>query len=155
MEVPSLGVQLELQPLAYPTATAMPDPNHIGNLYHSSQQHQILNPLSEARDGTAPSWIPVRFVSAEPRRKFLWLRFENSVKNHEKVTEETFVKYGRSEFPLWHRGLRNCSGCCSGVGHGCSSDLIPGLSFHTPQVRLLKNGRLNKYICLSPNPTKM
>ena len=45
MEVPRLGVQLELQPLAYATATATPD----------------LNPLSKARDRTHvlmdTSWV--------------------------------------------------------------------------------------------------
>jgi len=50
MEVPSLGVESELQLLAYTTAPAMPDPSQICNLPHSSQQHQILNPLREARD---------------------------------------------------------------------------------------------------------
>ena len=52
MEVPRLGVQLELKPPAYATATATQDPSHICNLYHSSLQHWILNPLSEARDRT-------------------------------------------------------------------------------------------------------
>ena len=36
MEVPRLGVQLELQLLAYTTATATLDPSHICNLHHSS-----------------------------------------------------------------------------------------------------------------------
>ena len=49
MEVPRLGAELELQPLAYITATATRYPSRICNLHHSSQ-HQILNPLSEARD---------------------------------------------------------------------------------------------------------
>ena len=35
MEVPRLGVQLELQLPAYITATATPDPSHVFNLYHS------------------------------------------------------------------------------------------------------------------------
>ena len=52
MEVPRLVVELELQPLVYATAKAKPDPSCICNLHHSSQQCQILNPLSEARDGT-------------------------------------------------------------------------------------------------------
>lgn len=52
MEVPRLGVQSELQPLAYATATATPDPSHICDPHHRSQQHQILNPLSKARDPT-------------------------------------------------------------------------------------------------------
>ena len=50
MGVPSLGVESELLLLAYATATAMPDPSRVCDLYHSSRQHWILNPLSEARD---------------------------------------------------------------------------------------------------------
>ena len=53
MEVPRLGVESELQPLAYTTATAMPDPSCVLRL-HSLWQYQILNPLSEARDRTLP-----------------------------------------------------------------------------------------------------
>ena len=74
MEVPRLGVELELQLPAYTTATAMPDLNHICDLHHSSWQHGILNPLSKARDPTCilmeikptSSWILVGFVTAEP-----------------------------------------------------------------------------------------
>ena len=50
MEVPRLRVQLELHLPAYITATATRALSHICDLHHSSQQHQILNPLSEARD---------------------------------------------------------------------------------------------------------
>ena len=50
--VPRLGVDLELQPLACATAIAAQDPSHVCNLHHSSQQCQILIPLSEARDRT-------------------------------------------------------------------------------------------------------
>ena len=49
MEVPSLGIKLELHLLAYTTATAMLDPNRVCELHHSSQKPRILNPLSEAR----------------------------------------------------------------------------------------------------------
>ena len=52
MEVPRLGVELEVQLPAYTTATAMPDPSHVCNLHHSLWQYWILNPLSEARDRT-------------------------------------------------------------------------------------------------------
>ena len=52
MEVPRLGVKSELQLAVYATATAMPDPKHICDLDHSSQQRQILNPLSQAEDRT-------------------------------------------------------------------------------------------------------
>ena len=44
--------QLELQLTAYATATAMLDPSHVCNLYHSSRQCQIPNQQSEARDWT-------------------------------------------------------------------------------------------------------
>ena len=47
MEVPRLGVQLELWPLAYARVTAMQDPSHVCDLHHSSQQLRILNPLSQ------------------------------------------------------------------------------------------------------------
>ena len=37
---------------AYTTAMAMPDLSHILEFHHSLWQHQILNPLSKARDRT-------------------------------------------------------------------------------------------------------
>ena len=52
MEVPRLGVELELQLPAYTTATATEDLSCVCDLHHSSQQCQISNPLSEARDRT-------------------------------------------------------------------------------------------------------
>ena len=58
MEVPRLGVELELQLLAYATATATPDLSHTCDLHHSSGQCQILNPLSEARDRTRNLMVP-------------------------------------------------------------------------------------------------
>ena len=51
MEVPMLGVKLELYLLAY--TRAMQDPSRICYL-HSSRQCWIFNPLSKARDWT---WI--------------------------------------------------------------------------------------------------
>ena len=52
MGVPRLGVELMLQLLAYTSATAIPDLNHICDLCCSLWQQQFLNPLSEARDWT-------------------------------------------------------------------------------------------------------
>ena len=66
MEVPRLGVELELQLLAYTTATATLDLRCVCDLHCTSWQCRILNPLSETRDLThilKSSWILVRFVT--------------------------------------------------------------------------------------------
>ena len=52
MEVSRLGVESELQLLACATAAAMQVPSCTCNLYHSSWQCGILNPLSGAGDQT-------------------------------------------------------------------------------------------------------
>ena len=52
MEVPRLRAKSELQLQAYTRATAMPDLSRVCDLHHSSQQCQILIPLSEARAQT-------------------------------------------------------------------------------------------------------
>ena len=63
MEVLRLGVEvdLELQLLAYTTATTTGDPSRVWDLPWHSQQCCILNPLREARDQTLvlmdTSWI--------------------------------------------------------------------------------------------------
>ena len=54
MEVPRLGMELKLYLLATATATTVRDPR-------SSRQHRILNPLSEARDGTHTLMVPSQF----------------------------------------------------------------------------------------------
>ena len=43
--------------------------SHISDLCRSLQQHQILYPLSKARDRPESLWMLVRFVSTEPRRE--------------------------------------------------------------------------------------
>ena len=50
MEVPRLGVTSELQLPTYATATETRNRSQVCNLHHSSQQHQIFNPLCKARD---------------------------------------------------------------------------------------------------------
>ena len=70
MEVPKLGVELELQLPAYTTATATPDPSCVCELHHSSWQH---HPLTHGvRPGIEPtsSWIRVRFFTTEPQQEF-------------------------------------------------------------------------------------
>ena len=60
IEVPRLGVELELQLLAYTIVIATPDLNFVLDLHLSSQQPWVLNQLNEARDQihilTDPSW---------------------------------------------------------------------------------------------------
>ena len=49
------------------TATATQDLGHICDLYHSPQQHRILNPLSKSRDRTGilmdASWVRFRLAT--------------------------------------------------------------------------------------------
>ena len=60
VQVPRLGVQLELQLLAYTTAMATPDLS-VCHLYHNSRQRWIPNPLNKDRDPTCvlmdASWV--------------------------------------------------------------------------------------------------
>ena len=60
MEVPKLGVVSELQLPAYATSTAMQDTSCVCGPHLRSWQHQILNPLSKARDQTRNLKIPSR-----------------------------------------------------------------------------------------------
>ena len=75
-QVPKLGVKSELQLLTYTTGTATPDPSRICNLYHSSWQCRILDPLRGPRIEPASSWILVGFVSSAPQWKLLFLFFK-------------------------------------------------------------------------------
>ena len=68
MEFPRLGVESELQLLAYTTATAMPDPSHICDQHHISEQHWFFNSLSKPGIEPATSWFLVGFVSAAPQQ---------------------------------------------------------------------------------------
>ena len=52
LDIPRLGVKSELWLQANTTATAVQDPSLICDLHHSSQQHQIPDPLGEAKHRT-------------------------------------------------------------------------------------------------------
>ena len=78
MEFPRLGVRLELQLPAYTRATTTLEPSRVCDLHHSSQQHQILNALIEARDRTCQLMVPhrIRFhctTTGIPHHSFLRL----------------------------------------------------------------------------------
>ena len=64
MEVPRLGVELEL--LAYATATVTQDASRVCDLHHSSQQREILHPLNESR-----VWTCVLMDASQTR--FCWV----------------------------------------------------------------------------------
>ena len=68
MEVPRVGVKLELQLQAYATAIATPDPSHICALHCGLWQCLVLNPLSEAKDGTC-ILTDIVSGSAEPQQE--------------------------------------------------------------------------------------
>ena len=87
MEVPRLGVKLELQLPAYTTAT--PDPSCICDLHHSLWQRRILNPLSEARNqagvllDTSQVLNPLSHVGSSPQSvRWAILHTESTVSTH-------------------------------------------------------------------------
>ena len=97
--VPRLGVQSELWPLAYTTATATPDLSRICDLYHSSRQCQILNPLREVRDRTRHLMVLSRIhfrcaTVGTPLipsfKKFYWNRVDLPHCDHFSHTPEAF-----------------------------------------------------------------
>ena len=84
MEVPRLGLELELQRPDYATAIATRDLSCICNLYHSLQKQGILSPLSEARDQTRILMDTSQFVTAEPCQE-LQNFFQNNYKVQNRI----------------------------------------------------------------------
>ena len=84
-------------------ATATPDPTCVYDLYHSSWQHQILNPLSEARDWTRNLMAPGRSHDGNSRREHVF----------EKVGLASLCSRTRVN-GLWRKIL--------GIHYNCSSD---------------------------------
>ena len=66
---------------AYATATAIPDPSYVCDLHHSSWQCRILNPLSEAGDGTCNLMAPsrIRVCCATMRTPCFLLKCNNFI----------------------------------------------------------------------------
>ena len=62
-EIPRLGIELELELLAYTTVTATRNPSHICD-HPMTWKHQILKPITKARDRTRilmdTSWVHYR-----------------------------------------------------------------------------------------------
>ena len=70
MEFPWLGVELELQLVAYTTAT--PDPSCVWDLHHSSWQPWILNPLRRLGIEPTSSGNQLGLLMTEPQRELLF-----------------------------------------------------------------------------------
>ena len=75
MEAPRLGVELELQGLAYAIAIATQDLSHICDPHHSSRQCQILDPLSEARDRTHVFMAASKVLNLLSHNRSSWIFF--------------------------------------------------------------------------------
>ena len=108
IDIPRLGVGLELRLLAYTTITAIHDPSHVCNLHHSSRQCQIFNPLSEARDRTCNLIVPSRIhfhwaTMGTPDTTFwsrIWSYFINGETGSKRGTaskwQRWYLRIGRS-----------------------------------------------------------
>ena len=72
--------QMEQQLPADTTATATSNLSCICDLYYSSWQCRILNPLIEARDWTVSSWVQVGFITTEPQWELLKGFFSTLIK---------------------------------------------------------------------------
>ena len=99
IEVPRLGVKLELQLPAYTTATTTWDPSHICNLYHSLPQCPILNPLNKTKDRTCilvdTNWV-LNPLSHNGNSCYMY--FNNNKKK--------FGAHSMQKFPV--QGLNSC-----------------------------------------------
>ena len=100
-------VKLELQLLAYTTATAMPDLSRVYKLHHSSQQCWIFNPLRKARDRThilmVTSWVHYHWATAGTLRALFW-SFEKRFSLGDPHT--LYFLQTRFEGPPWIRLFR-------------------------------------------------
>ena len=99
MEVPRLRGQIGATAIGLHHSHWMQDPGHVWDLHHSSWQHQIPDPLSEARDQTASSWILVRFVSTMPQWELHKLFFSFSATPWHMEVPRPGIK---SKLQLWH-----------------------------------------------------
>ena len=73
LEVPRLGVELELQLAAHTTATAMPDPSRVCDLRHSSRQCRTLT--RQTRPGVEPATSWRRFCVGSVSTVPQWERY--------------------------------------------------------------------------------
>ena len=139
MEVPRLGVELELSLPVYTTATVTSDLSFVCDPHPSSRQHLILNPLSEARDRTrilmdisqvcellSPEGIFSTVILKHAKKKFFSQKILMKKKKNprmEMLSNSAVHLTGRL-FRLPFFSL-NLDSCC-GLAHGCGSGLSSG-----------------------------
>ena len=115
MEIPRLGVKLELQLPAYATATAMSGLSHTCNLHHSSRQCQIPDPLSEARDQTCilmdASQVHFHCTTMGTPKK---LTFNLSMEQFQNLTTYSPLKQILSSKNWYHTGITFQQKCIIG-----------------------------------------
>ena len=143
MEVPRLGVQSELELPAYERATATSDPSHVFDLHHSSWQHRILNPLSQARHWTGnvmvPGWIHFHCsMMGAPKflniLLFLYLYFHYN--KGDNCLDRVLVVYRKWRLRMWYlyhlRGprLKCCFNTDTPLRLDKICDIIVGICVH-------------------------
>ena len=99
MEVPRLGVQLELQLLAYAIATAMQGTSRVCDLHHSSCQCRLGNPQSKARDQTHKLMVPSQIcfccaMTGTPTTDQLLIRVKKKKRERTQIKK---IRNGRGE----------------------------------------------------------
>ena len=152
MEVPRLGIELDLQLPAYATAKAMPDPSCVCNLHHSSWQCRILNPLCKARDQTCVFMDTSRFITPEPQWELpLLSTFKVKIEN-KRVFSFFFFCCTHSIQKFLGQRSKPSSSC--DLRHSCSNvrSLTHSATVKTPIKEYLNYCNCsNRFIfCLSP-----
>ena len=132
MEVPGLGAESELKLLAYTTGTARPDLSCICNLYHSSRQRWILNPLREARD-------QICVLMDTSQIHFHWATRGSPPAETNFLTTDFFFFFSGCTHSMWKflsQGSNSCHsfdpGCCSDNARSltcCAKTELPTISF--------------------------
>ena len=125
MEVPRIEVKLELQLLAYTTATATRNPSRVCDLHHMDTS-RVCNPLSHNRDSHELYIFSRHYLLNSGRCLFL-LKCKEICKIFSNFYLTIIIKKGIAGVLLWYSRLRIQHCHCCGLGHCYGACLIPGL----------------------------
>ena len=108
------------------TATATQDLSHVCDIHHSSPQHWIFNPLSEARDQTCnlmvTSWIRFHCTTmGTPLSSFMiltlwsyqWLAMESGKRTIQPLKSTTWLTFLMSKIQILCGVYKYSLGCIS------------------------------------------